>query len=91
MAYAFVGSPTAFYSSGGASASLSYSPTVGNTLLVAAVTNGAGSGLTLSDGSNTYNYLGTVQIGGIYTSLWWANVTTGGSLTISLSGTSYGL
>jgi hypothetical protein len=85
MAYAFVGSGTYTNGSGG-TGSVSYSPTVGNTLIVYAYASSV-SGLTLSDGSNTYTFLGNVQNFG----MWWAHVASSAS-TISLSGTStYGI
>ena len=87
MAYAYVGSGA--YNNGGGPGvgTVTYSPTVGNTLLVAALLNGTESGFTLSDGHNTYSYLGQVEIGGTdYLALWSASVTTGGSLTIGFGG-----
>jgi hypothetical protein len=90
-AYAFVNSGTYSLATGG-SASVTYTATAGNTLVVYANTVTAGSGLTLSDGSNTYTYLGDVTGASQYLSMWWAHVTTGGSLTITLSGAqTYGL
>src|ERR1700677_4380795 len=81
MAYAFVGSGSA-YNGSGANLTVTYSPTVGNTLLVCAAAQTAGGSLTPSDGSNTFNYIGTtVAENGLYESLWWVHVTTGGSLT----------
>lgn len=90
MAYAFVNSGT-FNNSAGAAGSVNYTPTTGNTLIVCASANTATSGLTLSDTHNTYNFLGNV---GTNPSLgmWWANVTSSGAQTISLTGTgTYGM
>jgi len=93
MAYAFVNSGTFYNNAGTGSASVSYSATLGNTLLVAAITQTVGSSLTLSDTENTYSFLGaTIVEGGFYLNLWEAHVTTGGSLTISLpGGPTYGM
>lgn len=91
MAYGFVGSGT-FTNTVGGAASVNYSPTIGNLLPVAALTNANPSGLTLSDTHNTYNFIGSTSGGGIFLGLWWANVTTGGALTFTLSGAgTYGL
>jgi hypothetical protein len=82
MAYAFVGSGT-FSNNIGAAGSVNYTPITGNTLIVYAFANGATSGLTLSDGTNTYNYLGGTASG--FLGMWWAHVTSSGPVTISLS------
>jgi hypothetical protein len=89
-AYAYVGSGQ-FHNGSGASGSVTYSPTVGNTLLVAVLANTATP--TVSDGSNTYALLGSSTIlSSSYLSLYEAHVTTGGSLTIAAAGTTtYGI
>jgi hypothetical protein len=91
MAYAYVGSATPYSNPSSGVGTVSYAPTVGNTLLVAAYLNGPGTGYTLQDGSNTYGYLGESASG--YLALWSAHVATGGSLTLGFGGANgvYGL
>src|ERR1700733_7162462 len=85
MSASFVNSANNFNTAGGV-LSVSYSPTVGNTLLVAVMSNTTTT--TVSDGSNTYSKLGaTAELGGFALSLLSAQVTTGDTLTIAASGT----
>jgi len=89
MAYAYVGSANNYDTSGATNLAASYSPTVGNTLIVAAVTE-ATTGI--SDGHNTYNAVGSTNaFGSSYVTVVEANVTTGGSLSIASSATTLGI
>lgn len=84
MAYVFIGSGT-FSNNVGASGSINYTATAGNTLKVYSLTNAVPTGLTISDGSNTYTLLGSVTGGGVFLGEWRAHVATGGALTIIMS------
>jgi hypothetical protein len=88
MPYAFVNSGQ-FHNSAGAVGSVSYSATLGNTLIVPVLSTTATP--TITDGSNTYTLLGaTAALASNFLALFLAPVTTGGALTIS-SGATFGI
>ena len=84
MAYAFVGS------NGILSHTLTYTATLGNTLIVATATNTTTVGLVVGDTANTYTYLGGAAGSNPGMALFVAPVTTGGALTLVTSGTGGG-
>src|ERR1700677_3278529 len=87
MAYAFVGSGVSSATAGGTPRTITYSPTIGNTLVVASLADTIGSSLLINDGANTYNYVSALSGGSGFASLWWAAVTeSASSISLTKSG-----
>jgi hypothetical protein len=83
MPYSFVGSNST------ESATVTYTATAGNTLIVVNAGQTIGSSLTLSDTNNTYSFVGgSSTVSTLLINAWIAPVTVGGSLTINLTPTS---
>ena len=84
MAYSFIGSGVSSATAGGTTRTITYSPTIGNTLIAVAMTDTLGSNLVINDGANIYTYISSITSGSSYLNLFSAPVT-GSTSTISLT------